>query len=37
MYSDSIEATAGSISQIKYITELLMHFAKKTSTATFII
>jgi DNA repair protein RadA/Sms len=37
IYSESIEATAWSISQIKYITELLMHFAKKTNTATFII
>ena len=37
MHSKNITWTAGSISQVKFISELLVAFAKKTNTATFII
>lgn len=37
MHSNNITATAWSISQIKYITELLVAYAKTTNTAIFII
>ena len=37
MHSKNITATAWSISQVRYITELLVAFAKTTNTATFII
>ncbi|MDD2871670.1 MAG: DNA repair protein RadA [Candidatus Gracilibacteria bacterium] len=37
MHSNNISATAGSISQVRYITELLVAYAKTTNTATFII
>lgn len=37
MNSNEINWVAGSISQIRYITELLVAFAKKTNTAVFII
>ena len=37
MHSININWTSGSISQVRYITELLVDFAKKTNTAVFII
>lgn len=37
MHSNNISWTAWSISQVRYITELLVAFAKTTNTATFII
>ena len=37
MHSKNITWTAGSISQVKFISELLVAFAKKTNTTTFII
>lgn len=37
MHSKNIQATAWSISQVRYITELLVYFAKTTNTAVFII
>lgn len=37
MHSNNISATAWSISQVRYITELLVAYAKTTNTATFII
>jgi len=37
MHSNSITATAWSVSQVRYITELLVAFAKSTNTAVFII
>lgn len=35
--SEAISWVAGSISQVRYITELLVSYAKKTNTAVFII
>ncbi len=37
MHSNNITATAWSISQVRYITELLVAYAKTTNTALFII
>ncbi len=37
MHSKNIQATAWSISQVRYITELLVAYAKTTDTAIFII
>lgn len=37
MYSENITWTSWSISQVRYITELLISFAKTTNTAVFII
>lgn len=37
MHSKNISWVAGSISQVKFISELLVAFAKKTNTTTFII
>ncbi len=37
MHSDNITGTSGSISQVRYITELLVAYAKKTNTAVFVI
>lgn len=37
MHSKNITGVAGSISQVRFITELLVAFAKKTNTAVFII
>jgi DNA repair protein RadA/Sms len=37
MYSNNITGTSGSISQVRYITELLVTYAKTTNTAIFII
>jgi len=37
IYSNNITWVAGSLSQVRYISELLVAFAKKTNTATFII
>jgi hypothetical protein len=37
MHSKNISGTAGSISQVKFISELLVNFAKKSNTTTFII
>jgi len=37
MHSNNISATSGSISQVRYITELLVAYAKTTNTAIFII
>jgi len=37
MYSNNITGTSGSVSQVRYITELLVAFAKTTNTTVFII
>lgn len=37
IHSETISSTAWSISQVKYISEMLVDFAKKTNTAVFII
>ena len=37
MHSSNINWTSGSISQVKYITELLVAFAKTTNTTVFLI
>ena len=37
MHSKNISGTTGSISQVKFISELLVNFAKKSNTTTFII
>lgn len=37
MYSDDISGTAGSISQVRYITEKIVEYGKKTNTAVIII
>lgn len=37
MHSDEISGTSGSISQVRYITEKLVEFGKKTNTTFFII
>ncbi|MDD3145624.1 MAG: DNA repair protein RadA [Candidatus Gracilibacteria bacterium] len=37
MHSKNITGVAGSITQVRYISELLIAFAKTTNTATFII
>ncbi|MDD3646745.1 MAG: DNA repair protein RadA [Candidatus Gracilibacteria bacterium] len=37
MHSNNISGTSGSISQVRYITELLVAYAKTTDTAVFII
>lgn len=37
MHSNNITWTGGSVSQVKYITELLVSYAKTTDTAVFII
>ncbi len=37
MYSSQISGTSGSISQVRYITELLVAYAKTTNTCVYII
>ena len=37
MHSNNISSTSGSVSQVRYITELLVAYAKATNTAIFII
>ncbi|MFK7780691.1 MAG: DNA repair protein RadA [Candidatus Gracilibacteria bacterium] len=37
MHSNNITGVSGSVSQVRYITELLVAFAKTTNTAVFII
>ncbi len=37
MYSENISGTAWSLSQVRYISEILTHYAKTTNTAIFII
>ncbi|PZM83599.1 DNA repair protein RadA [Candidatus Gracilibacteria bacterium] len=37
MHSKNISGVSGSISQVKFISEVLVNFAKKTNTTTFII
>jgi len=37
MHSSNISGTSGSITQVRYITELLVAFAKMTNTAVFLI
>lgn len=37
MYSDAINGTAGSISQVRYITEKIVEFGKSTGTSCIII
>lgn len=37
MHSDNISGVSGSISQVRYITELIVAYAKTTNTAVFII
>lgn len=37
MYSDSLSSTSGSIGQVRYITEKLVEFGKRTGTTLFII
>ena len=37
MYSDAVNGTAGSISQVRYITEKIVEFGKSTGTSCIII
>ncbi|MCP4523290.1 MAG: DNA repair protein RadA, partial [Candidatus Gracilibacteria bacterium] len=37
MHSNNVTGSSGSVTQVKYITELLIEFAKRTNTTVFII
>ena len=37
MHSENISGTSGSVSQVRYITELLVEYAKMTNTCVYII